>query len=167
MINIFVLIFGIITINLFSLMSNLTTETKKMLETALTGHGLRATRQREQVFAVILEQRDHPSADDVYARVKDSMPTISLATVYNCLESLVACGLIRQVNFERESTRFCPNLSDHAHFFDTRSNKVYDINLPVTMIDELRKLLPEGLEAETVEVSFRGNYNQPHNHPQS
>ena len=33
------------------------------------------------------------------------MPTISMATVYNCLETLVTCGLVKQVNIEREPTR--------------------------------------------------------------
>ena len=44
--------------------------------------GLRATPQREHVYSVLLNKRDHPTADEVFARVKAKMPTISLATVY-------------------------------------------------------------------------------------
>src|SRR5690242_8115268 len=84
----------------------------------LTDSGLRSTPQREVVFKVILEKRDHPTADEIFARVKNEMPTISLATVYNCLETLVSCGLIRQVNLERAPTRYCPNLHEHVHFHD-------------------------------------------------
>lgn len=122
----------------------------------MSREGLRSTRQREQVYAVILAQRDHPSADEIFARVKESMPTISLATVYNCLETLVSCGLVRQVNFERESTRFCPNLSQHAHFHDSVSGRVFDVDLPAEVLNGIRDYLPAEFEPESVEVSFRG-----------
>ena len=123
--------------------------------------GLRSTKQREQVFAVLLQVRDHPSADEVYARAKAQMPTISLATVYNCLESLVSCGLVRAVNFEREPTRFCPNLSEHAHFVDRRSGRVYDIDLPPDAVNSLRALLPPGFDADEVDLSFHGKVPVP------
>ena len=71
---------------------------------------VRPTPQREVVLKVILEKRDHPTADEIFARVKGMMPSISLATVYNCLETLVRGGLVRQVNLERAPTRYCPNL---------------------------------------------------------
>jgi Fur family peroxide stress response transcriptional regulator len=58
------------------------------------------------------------------------LPTISLATVYNCLEALVQCNLIRQVNFDRGPTRYCPNLHPHAHFHDEVTGSTYDIDLP-------------------------------------
>jgi Fur family peroxide stress response transcriptional regulator len=129
---------------------------KEALEDALVRHGLRATKQREHVFGVLLHKRDHPSADEVYARCKVDMPTISLATVYNCLETLVTCGLVRAVNYEREPTRFCPNLLPHAHFRDRESGRVYDVDLPVEMLDQLRDILPEGCEAESIELYFHG-----------
>ena len=130
---------------------------KDALEDALARHGLRATKQREHVFGVLLHKRDHPTADEVYARCKADMPSISLATVYNCLETLVTCSLVRAVNYEREPTRFCPNLVPHAHFRDKDSGRVYDINLPPEMLDQLREILPEGCEAETIELYFHGH----------
>ena len=46
----------------------------------LTDSGLRSTPQREVVYQVILAKRDHPTAEEVFDRVKAQMPTISLAT---------------------------------------------------------------------------------------
>jgi Fur family peroxide stress response transcriptional regulator len=132
-------------------------QSKAALDEALAREGLRSTRQREHVFGVLLEERDHPSADEVYTRVKSGMPGISLATVYNCLETLVQCGLVRQVNHERESTRYCPNLSQHAHFHDKSTGRVLDIDLPPTVLDELRRILPAGFQAENIEISFHGS----------
>ena len=48
--------------------------------------GLRMTRQRWEVYRLLMDQRDHPTANDVFMRIKDRLPNISLATVYNCLE---------------------------------------------------------------------------------
>lgn len=122
----------------------------------LTGAGLRPTPQRELVYRLILDKRDHPTADELFARVKAQMPTMSLATVYNCLETLVQCGLVRQVNFERAPTRYCPNLHEHAHFHDEATGEVHDIELPADTLTRLRALLPSGYDASAIELSFRG-----------
>ncbi len=133
-----------------------TSETHDALTKRLTDTGLRATPQREVVFKVILEKRDHPTADEIFARVKAQMPTISLATVYNCLETLVQNGLVRQVNFDRAPTRYCPNLHEHAHFHDEKTGAVHDIDVPSEVMVKLRELLPSGYDASAIELSFRG-----------
>lgn len=127
------------------------------LNRTLADSGLRSTPQREVVYESLLEQRDHPTAEEVFARVKTKLPTISLATVYNCLETLVQCNLVKQVNFEREPTRYCPNLHEHAHFHDTASGRVLDIDLPSDLVVQLKRLLPPGFDVEHVEVNFRGH----------
>src|SRR5476649_344014 len=123
----------------------------------LATSGLRATPQREVVYNVLLTKRDHPTADEVFARVKAERPTISLATVYNCLETLVECDLVRAVNFERGPTRYCPNLRPHAHFHDDRSGATHDIDLPPSLIEQVKAILPPEYRAEAVEISFRGS----------
>lgn len=135
----------------------LSQQARENLEAALARAGQRNTRQREQVFAILLDQRDHPTADEVYARCRDQIPSISLATVYNCLETLVACGLVRQVNFEREPSRFCPNLSEHAHFHCRKTGKVVDIDLPPPIMAQLQEILPEGFSADSIELSYTGS----------
>ena len=138
------------------MLKSLPKEARRDLSDALTKHGLRATRQREHIFRILLSKRDHPTADEVYARARAGMDSISLATVYNCLETLVGCGLVRAVNYEREPTRFCPNLSEHAHFQDRKTGRVYDVDLPPKTMEALRKVLPEGYEADSIELYFHG-----------
>src|SRR4051812_49374336 len=135
---------------------NPTAKTCAELAEKLTASGLRPTPQREVVFKIILEKRDHPTADEIFARVKSQMPTISLATVYNCLETLVRGGLVRQVNLERAPTRYCPNLREHAHFHDETTGKVHDVQLPENFMAQLRAILPTGFDASTIELNFRG-----------
>ena len=138
---------------------NSTAKSCATLAKRLTDSGLRPTPQREVVFKIILDKRDHPTAEEIFARVKTQMPTISLATVYNCLETLVQCGLIRQVNLERAPTRYCPNLHEHAHFHDDATGRVHDIELPADTLKQLRELLPPGFAANSVELAFRGSAN--------
>jgi Fur family transcriptional regulator, peroxide stress response regulator len=133
-----------------------TTTHTDALTQRLADSGLRSTPQREVIYDVLLKKRDHPTADEVFARVKSELPTISLATVYNCLETLVQCDLVRAVNFERGPTRYCPNLRPHAHFHDEQTGRTYDIDLPPAIIEKVNTVLPTGFDASSVEITFRG-----------
>lgn len=135
-------------------------ENLQTLNQALENYGLRATRQREVVFSVVGCAKDHPTADEIFVRSRERMPTISLATVYNCLETLLECKLIRQVNFERESTRYEPNLKPHAHFYCDKSGQVMDVHLPDELYERLTELLPSATSVSSVELNFRGKLAQ-------
>jgi Fur family peroxide stress response transcriptional regulator len=140
----------------------LATEYKERLDKALEHSGLRSTKQREHIFSVLLEKLDHPTADEVYARARSEMPTISLATVYNCLETLAASGLIKQVNFEREPSRYCPNLTSHAHFYCKESGEIQDIELSEEIIELLKASLPQGHTAHRIDIAFDGKCGECH-----
>ena len=146
-------------------MSPLTMTAPDALAQRLADSGLRSTPQREVIYSVLLGKRDHPTADEVYARVRSDMPNISLATVYNCLETLVQCDLVRAVNFERGPTRYCPNLSPHAHFHDEQSGSTHDIDLPPEVLKTVSSVLPPGYDAKSVEIIFRGSAGSPRLEP--
>ncbi len=125
-------------------------------EETISHSGHRLTPQRREVYHVLLDQRDHPTATEVFLRAKQRIPGISLATVYNCLETLVACGLAKQVNVEREATRFCPNLSEHGHFICESCGIVSDI--PVVKDGSLSRFLkiPARTTVTHSEITLRG-----------
>jgi Fe2+ or Zn2+ uptake regulation protein len=120
-------------------------------------NGLRMTRQRCEVYKVLMGHRDHPSASEVFDRAKMNMPGISLATVYNCLEALVEHGAVKQVNFERESSRYCPNLTEHGHFHDAVTGTIIDV--PLKQGAKLSDLLdlPDGAQIDNLEITLRGS----------
>jgi len=130
---------------------------KRALYSALRKKGLRPTKQRTCVYNIIMSKKDHPTADDILNRARKNLPTISLATVYNCLETLVDCELVRQVNFDRSSTRFCPNLTPHAHFKCSETGNIFDISLDEESIRSLKAVLPKGFKADNFELSFAGS----------
>jgi Fur family peroxide stress response transcriptional regulator len=116
--------------------------------------GFRFTPQRQQVYDVLLQKRDHPTAEEVFIRAKRAMPEISHATVYNCLDALVKCGLARQVTLDRGATRFCPNMHEHCHFYCVSCDTVFDVDLPAKTA--ARVPLPRGFRAEHFEIAIHG-----------
>ncbi|GAB5559870.1 MAG: Fur family transcriptional regulator [Synoicihabitans sp.] len=136
-------------------MAEIDTINSKPLGQVLNEHGVRPTSQRETVYESLLQKRDHPTADEVFARVREKAPSISLATVYNCLDVLVQNKLVRAVNFERAPTQYCANLAPHAHFHD-EAGRTLDINMPSEMFAQLRTLLPDDFDVKEIEVNFHG-----------
>src|SRR6516164_2868965 len=122
------------------------------LSQQLTTSGLRFTPQRQHVYDVLLQKRDHPTAEEVFIRAKRAMPDISMATVYNCLDALVKCGLVRQVTLERGAAHFCPNMQEHCHFYCDNCQSVFDIDL----CEGAGVRLPKGFRANRYDVTIHG-----------
>ena len=114
------------------------------------------TPQRRQVFEVLMSRRDHPSASEVFHQVKEMMPTISLATVYNCLEAMTQSGAVKQVNLDREPSRYCANQNDHAHFYCQSCGQVSDV--PLHESEHLSEALdlPDGTDVTRLDITVRG-----------
>jgi Fur family peroxide stress response transcriptional regulator len=129
-------------------------ERNERLSERLTTRGFRFTPQREHVYAVLLQKRDHPTAEEVFIRAKRVMPDISMATVYNCLDALVRSGVARQVNVDRGATRFCPNMREHCHFYCDTCEKVFDIELPNEGPAGIT--LPRGFKVARFEIAIHG-----------
>ncbi|MEC9373006.1 MAG: transcriptional repressor, partial [Planctomycetota bacterium] len=65
--------------------------------TLFARHGLRCTRQRLDVYTALAAAKDHPTAEDLYFRVRAEQPGLSLSTVYNTLETFCRHGLCRRL----------------------------------------------------------------------
>lgn len=122
----------------------------------ISRRGFRFTPQRRQVYDALMSKRDHPTAVEVFMRVQKRMSSISLATVYNCLETLTECGLVKHVNHDREPSRYCPNLEPHGHFFCEECGAVSDVPLRKAMRIEQTWELPGDAVISNLDVSFRG-----------
>jgi len=131
------------------------TETQSYTET-IAKRGFRFTKQRQEVYQALLEKRDHPTAIEVYSRVKARMPSISLATVYNCLETLTECGLAKHVNIDRAPSRYCPNLEEHGHFYCEGCGAVIDVPFKSKSHLEETWDIPKDSIVVHHEVAFRG-----------
>ncbi|MBU6411373.1 MAG: transcriptional repressor [Verrucomicrobia bacterium] len=115
--------------------------------------GFRLTPQRRHIYDVLLQKRDHPTADEVFFRAKKEMRDISHATVYNCLDALVKCGLARQVQLERGAARFCSNMEEHCHYHCDDCGAVFDVPLHKDSAPARR---PRGFQVDHYEVAVHG-----------
>ena len=120
----------------------------------LADSGLRTTPQRELVYDVLLTKRDHPTADEIFARVKASMPTISLATVYNTLRAFVEAGLINEVVVDGARSYFDTRMDDHPHFYWEDRAELTDAPADQLRISGLPDA-PDGMQISRVDVVIR------------
>ena len=125
------------------------------LNERLATSGFRFTPQRKRVYDVLLGKLDHPTAEEVFIRAKKGMPAISMATVYNCLDALVKCGVVRLVQIDRGATRYCPNMEDHCHFYCDDCGSVFDVTLPANAANS-RVQIPRGFKVDHYEIAIHG-----------
>ncbi len=128
-------------------------KTERHLTERLSTSGFRFTPQRQHVYDVVMQKRDHPTAEDIFIRTKRSMPEISHATVYNCLDALVKCRLVRQIQLERGAARFCPNMAEHCHYFCDACGEVFDVALPA---DSTIMPRPKGFKVDHYDIAVHG-----------
>lgn len=90
---------------------------------------LRMTNQREIILRELKKSRQHLTADELYERVKKSMPRISLATVYRNLEILSEAGIIAKLEMSGRQKRFDYDVSEHDHIFCIKCQRVDNLEL--------------------------------------
>lgn len=98
------------------------------IATLLKAHNLKATPQRLSIYEILYNTDEHPNAEMIYNILHASQPTISLATVYKTLDTLVKHGLIQQLNVGEDSFRYDANAKPHPHIKCTRCHRVHDMH---------------------------------------
>ncbi len=114
------------------------------------------TKQRQAVLQVIREADEHLTANEVFEYARRIRPGISFATVYNSLRYLKNEGLIGDVSFGNDATRYDRNLTRHDHAICNNCGKLVDLDL--TIPNALIKQAAERsrFEPESIELTLRG-----------
>jgi Fur family ferric uptake transcriptional regulator len=76
---------------------------------------LRMTKQRQVILDALKSMPLHPTADEIYDRVRKKLPRISLGTVYRNLETMVAQGIIQRLTMGGGQRRFDHDPRVHHH----------------------------------------------------
>jgi len=115
----------------------------------------RITKQRKAIFQAIQGDTSHPTAEELYLRVKEEMPTISLATVYRNLKLLAEEGLILEISRADGPNRYDYQTHEHYHFLCDQCGIVQDLEIPVqSHLDS--QLNAQGFSVRTHETIFHG-----------
>jgi len=89
------------------------------------------TPQREIILQELRHATDHPTADELFKRVRCRLPRISLATVYRNLESMSRAGLVRKIQAAGSQKRFDGNMFPHDHMRCVSCGVVLDSPTPL------------------------------------
>jgi Fur family ferric uptake transcriptional regulator/Fur family peroxide stress response transcriptional regulator len=114
------------------------------------------TKQRQAVLKVILDSDGHLTANEVFEGSRRILPGISFATVYNSLRYLRNEGMIGEVSFGPDATRYDRNLMRHDHAICDKCGKLVDLNLSIP--NELVKQAAElsKFAAGSIELTLHG-----------
>lgn len=116
------------------------TKLQSVLDT-LKESGVRITPQRHAVLEYLLTSMSHPTADEIYRALEKEFPNMSVATVYNNLRVLRKVGLVRELTYGDDSSRFDCNMKEHYHIICEDCGKVVDFDYPA--LYDLEKLASE------------------------
>lgn len=98
----------------------------QMFETACRRAGLRLTHQRLEVYRELARAEDHPSAETLHQRLRRSIPTLSLDTVYRTLATLACYRLINKVDTVESQARFEATQHRHHHLICSKCKQITD-----------------------------------------
>ena len=91
-------------------------------------HGLSMTPQRLAIYRALIESNDHPSAENIFNRVRTSFPDIAIDTIYRTLSTFSEIGIIAVVEGYGEAKRYDPDTESHHHFRCSKCNKIVDLH---------------------------------------
>jgi Fur family peroxide stress response transcriptional regulator len=116
--------------------------------------GLKATGPRLLVLAALEHDRSHPTAEQLYARLRPEYPSLSLSTVYQTLEAFLRTGLCRRVSASGARLRVDGTPQDHDHAICRGCNTVFDIDRQFLPLPTPPASLPEGLTVTGLRVEY-------------
>ncbi|OHB90083.1 MAG: hypothetical protein A3D13_04270 [Planctomycetes bacterium RIFCSPHIGHO2_02_FULL_40_12] len=107
------------------------------------------------IFKILEGNLEHPSAENVFDKIKKIYPTISFTTVYKTLDILEKMGEVLKITIDDERKHYDPNTATHHHIICLGCNKISDIEG-----GHINPTLPDGILNEFTpsryHVSFYG-----------
>lgn len=119
----------------------------------LMSKGIKPSAQRIAIMRYMMENRIHPSVDEIYTALVNEYPTLSKTTVYNTVWLFAESGAVEVLSIDRNNTRFDYNEKPHAHFLCNSCGKIHDVELNATPTISTS---PEIADIKSSSIYFRG-----------
>lgn len=119
-------------------------------------HGLSVTVQRRAIYMFVCGRMDHPTADQVYEGVQDTIRGVSRMTVYRVLDVLVRIGALKKVCSPGSAARFDANTKRHHHLVCTCCDKLVDYEDEKLNDLPLPSVRAAGFKVDDYSIQFRG-----------
>lgn len=91
---------------------------------------IRITPQRYAILEYLIENRTHPTADEIYRALEHRFPNMSVATVYNNLRLFTNIGFVQEMSYGDASSRFDFSSHRHYHAICQGCGKIVDFHYP-------------------------------------
>ncbi len=95
--------------------------------------GIRITPQRLGVYDLLCNTNKHLTVDEIYRKMKDKFPAISLATIYTILELYGKKNLAREIRINFDKSCYDSRMDAHHHFYCKKCKKVFDVDIPLCL----------------------------------
>lgn len=130
-------------------------------DTLIKEKDLKVTPQRLAVLEAVYSLKDHPTAEDITASIKEKHPNISVATVYKVLDVFVEKKIIRKVKTENDVMRYDAFMEHHHHLFCDESNRISDYQneeLDTLLQNFFNKQKIKGFEIKDFQLHITGTF---------
>ena len=120
------------------------------IEEKCLAKGVKLTEQRKIIAKVMSSSKDHPDVDELYKRVSNIDPKISIATVYRTIKLFAEEGIVTKHGFKGGKARY-EELSEshHDHLIDIKTGEIFEF--VVDEIEKLQKIIAEKLGYDLVD----------------
>ncbi|HYA86140.1 MAG TPA: Fur family transcriptional regulator [Nitrospirota bacterium] len=131
-------------------------EIKRRMIKTLKEKGYKLTPQRVEIIDLLSKDKTHASAMDVFKKVREKAPRMSVSTVYYTLDILIKEALIRELEFYNTDNRYDVNLSNHLNLICTHCGKIEDFMeaLPISAQTVEKKI---GFKPFQMRFEYYGN----------
>ena len=123
------------------------------LTSELIKRKIKPSYQRIKILEYLINNRCHPTAEQIFNEVHKDIPTLSRSTVYNTLNLFMEADMLRIITIEDNETRYEIGMHDHGHFKCQVCGEIYDfdININALATDDLN-----GFKISDKNVYFNG-----------
>ncbi|MBE3592028.1 MAG: transcriptional repressor [Thermoanaerobacter sp.] len=111
------------------------TYTIEQLKDYLKKHDIKPSTIRIKVLEYLLNNRIHPTADDIYQYLINEIPTLSKTSIYNTLDLFLEKGVVSTLSLKEKELRYDINTYLHGHFKCEVCGKVYDFPVTYKILD--------------------------------
>ena len=119
----------------------------------LKNKSIKITSQRLEILKFLDMNRNHPTAEQIYLKLKEKNPSLSKTTVYNSLETLNKNNIIQVINIDGNTSRYDIKKDLHHHFICKKCGRIKDIDISCPNIN---RIIENGYRIDEVHGYFKG-----------
>ncbi len=123
------------------------------IQNYLKEHGVKPSYQRIKVFEYLYREMSHPTVDEIYTSLVESIPTLSKTTVYNTLKLFVDKNITSTLTIEDNEVRYDAMVEEHAHFKCESCGNIYDVDVDYSGLS-FKKM--DGFEVDATSIHLKG-----------